>query len=394
MQYVKKWMEGIHRWNVVFLLLAGIFFDDSMRTRFGLAAECTLLRGVQIFKAATVAASGQDLRNGGYLEQSVQAIGSVAIVMEHPIGSRAVENIVCTPGGQLPLAFTDSWNEDRMPRAADTLERSPTELQRMVHTYLPPSWCLVAVGITTSVVDIMQDGFQGSQVIVVDWSLDHTHFLHNTLQSVYTTDMHILRPVPVDRSAGPSTGEGTGSAERPRDHVQERGSEEMHDHATGEAKQNEVEESEQGTGDDNTMATIEIRKSGDESKDSKDEDTLEEEEDTSEDEETLEEDDDSDGEEPSGITLHSESTHRTGGASTNASDGSYHPGRPSGPKQSLEEPATTTEGQGQEQEHDGTHGGEAQERGNRILEMNMEQVFGAEDEEPRSSPGSNTVHLL
>jgi hypothetical protein len=68
-------------------------------------------------------------------------------------------------------------------------------------------------------------------------------------------------------------------------------------------------------------------------------------------------DDDGDGEEPSGITLHSEGTHRTGGASTDASDGSYHPGRPSGPRQSSEEPATTTEGRGQEQEHDGTQGG-------------------------------------
>jgi hypothetical protein len=204
-----------------------------------------------------------------------------------------------------------------MPRAADTLERSPTELQRMVRAYLPPSWCLVAVGITTSIVDIVQDGFQGSQVIVVDWSPDRTRFLYNTLQSVYTTDMHILRPVHVDRSAGPSTSEGTGTAERPRDHVQERGSEEeMHDHATGEAKQNEVKQSEEGTEDDNRMATIEIRKSGDESKDSEDEDT-------SEDEETTEEDDDGDGEEPSGITLHSESTHRTGGVSTDASDDSY-----------------------------------------------------------------------
>jgi hypothetical protein len=36
------------------------------------------------------------------------------IVMEHPTGSRAVENIVRTPGGQLPLALTDNWNEDRM----------------------------------------------------------------------------------------------------------------------------------------------------------------------------------------------------------------------------------------------------------------------------------------
>jgi hypothetical protein len=149
--------------------------------------------------------------------------------------------------------------------------------------------------------------------------------------------------------------------------------------------------------DDNRMAAVEIRKSGDESKDSEDEDTSKEEEDTSEDtsedEETSEEDDDGDSEEPSGITLHSESTHRTGGASTDASDGSYRPGRPSSLRQSSEELATTTEGHGQEQEHDGTQGGGAQERGNRILELNMEQVSGAEDEESQSSPGSNTVHL-
>jgi hypothetical protein len=108
MQYVNKWMEGIHRWNAVFLLPTGIFYDESMRTRFGLTGECTLLRGVWIFEVAMVAASGQDLRNSGQVEQSVQAIGSVAIVMEHPTRSRVVENIVRTRGGQLPLAFIDS----------------------------------------------------------------------------------------------------------------------------------------------------------------------------------------------------------------------------------------------------------------------------------------------
>jgi hypothetical protein len=157
--------------------------------------------------------------------------------------------------------------------------------------------------------------------------------------------MHILQHVPVDQSAGPSIGEGTGSAERPSDHVQERNSEEeIHDQATEEAERNEVEESEEGMEDDNTGAAVEIRKSGDESTDS------EGEEDTSEDEETSEEDDDSDGEELSGITLHSESTHWAGGASIDASDGSYRPDKPSGPRQSSEEPVTTTEGQGQGQE--------------------------------------------
>jgi hypothetical protein len=57
------------------------------------------LRGVWIFEVATVAGSGQDLRNGGQVEQSVQAIGGVAIVMEHPTGSRTVENMIRTPGG-------------------------------------------------------------------------------------------------------------------------------------------------------------------------------------------------------------------------------------------------------------------------------------------------------
>ena len=93
---------------MVFLLVAGIFFDESMRTRFGLAAKCTLLQGVWIFEATTVATSRQDLRNSGKVEQSVQAIGGVAIVIEYSIGSKAVENIIHIPGGQLPLAFIDS----------------------------------------------------------------------------------------------------------------------------------------------------------------------------------------------------------------------------------------------------------------------------------------------
>ena len=59
---------------------------------------------------------------------------------------------------------------------------------------------------------------------------------------------------------------------------------------------------------------------------------------------TSKENDNDDGEELSGITLHFEGTHRVGGASTNASDGSYRPGRSLGPRQSLEESVMTTEG--------------------------------------------------
>jgi hypothetical protein len=73
----------------------------------------------------------QDLRYNGQVERTVQAIGSVALVMEHPAGSKVAPNIR-REREQLPLAFTDVWNEDRMPRAMDRLERSPKKLQRMV----------------------------------------------------------------------------------------------------------------------------------------------------------------------------------------------------------------------------------------------------------------------
>ena len=62
-------------------------------------------------------------------------------------------------------------------------------------------------------------------------------FLYNSLESIYTIDMHILQHVCVDRSVAPSTGEASGRANRRHTHVQERDSEEdMHDQVTGEAE--------------------------------------------------------------------------------------------------------------------------------------------------------------
>jgi hypothetical protein len=122
----------------------------------------------------------------------------------------------------LPLAFTNSWNEDMMPQAAYTLERSPTELQRLVRAYQPATWGLVAIGITTSIAEIVQGGFQGKQVIVVDRSPERTRFLYNTLQSMYKEDMQVIRAIVVERSAEHSTGEGTVTSERPGSNTENR----------------------------------------------------------------------------------------------------------------------------------------------------------------------------
>ena len=108
--------------------------------------------------------------------------------------------------------------------------------------------------------------------------------------------------------------------------------------------------------DDGRRAKVEIKRPRDETTDLEDDDTSKE--DTSGYEKTSEEDDNSDGEESSETTLHSRSTHWSGGASTDTSDYDYRPGR------SSNEPATTTKGQGQEQEHDSIESREDHEHGN------------------------------
>jgi hypothetical protein len=47
----------------------------------------------------------------------------------------------------------------------------------------------MALGITTSILDIVQQGFVSSQVIVLDGSPARTRFLHNAMRDVFTTDM-------------------------------------------------------------------------------------------------------------------------------------------------------------------------------------------------------------
>jgi hypothetical protein len=109
-------------------------------------------------------------------------------VMEQSAGSK-VTPIVRTGREQLPLALTDVSNEDRMPRAVDRVERSSIELQRMVQAYLPERWGLVALGITSNIPDIVQQGFIGCQVIVLDGSVDRTQFLYNALGDVFGRDV-------------------------------------------------------------------------------------------------------------------------------------------------------------------------------------------------------------
>jgi hypothetical protein len=65
------------------------------------------LQGAPGYKVCgTVPSYEHDLRYGRQVERAVQAIGGVAIVMEHPAGSRIAHNLH-NGRNKLPLAFTD-----------------------------------------------------------------------------------------------------------------------------------------------------------------------------------------------------------------------------------------------------------------------------------------------
>jgi hypothetical protein len=77
----------------------------------------------------------------------------------------------------------------------------------------------VALGITTSILDIVQQGFVSSQVIVFDGSPARTRFLHDALRDVFTMNMQVIRSVGVGRTAVPSIGGPTISRKRPPSHI-------------------------------------------------------------------------------------------------------------------------------------------------------------------------------
>jgi hypothetical protein len=67
----------------------------------------------------------------------------------------------------------------------------------MVHAYLLEKWGLAALDITTNILNIVQQGFVGSQVIVLDGSPARKRFLHNALRDVFSTDMQVIRSIGV-----------------------------------------------------------------------------------------------------------------------------------------------------------------------------------------------------
>ena len=111
----------------------------------------------------------------------------------------------------------------------------------------------MVLGIITIVTDIVEQGFQDSQIIVIDGSPDQTRFLYNALRSLYNTDIQVIRSVGVDQTARPSISGATISAKWPPSHVgQHTGKEKVYDEVVEEPKEEIDDEAEEALKDDNS----------------------------------------------------------------------------------------------------------------------------------------------
>ena len=182
------WMTTVERWNVVFLLPPAVFATEELITKLKLPEGCSHRRGCWVF-GQTLVDHPLNFTDRGRLQQAVEPIGDIIICLQHPVGTSPEPNFV-TGRRRLPLLFDDNRGEAQEPSAVDVLERSPSELSRLVGSYLPRGWGLVACSMSTAISTILHSNFQGSDIIVIDNCNERVSFLYNELSNNF--EGHLL----------------------------------------------------------------------------------------------------------------------------------------------------------------------------------------------------------
>jgi hypothetical protein len=175
------WMTTVKRWNVIFLLPLAVFATDELITKLKLPEGCSYQRGCWAF-GQTLVDHPLNFTDGGRLQQAVEPIGDIIICFQHPVGTSVEPNFV-TGHRPLPLLFNDNHGEAKEPSAVDALERSPSELSRLVGSYLPPGWGLVVCSMSTTIPTILHSNFQGSKIIVIDDCSERVSFIYEELSN-------------------------------------------------------------------------------------------------------------------------------------------------------------------------------------------------------------------
>ena len=96
----------------------------------------------------------------------MEGMGDVILIMVYPEASNPIENVP-RGGALLPHLFQDHPSKYRIARG-DQKRRTPEEVIRLINTYLPKEWVLILVGVTTSIPAILEDGFRGTRIFILN----------------------------------------------------------------------------------------------------------------------------------------------------------------------------------------------------------------------------------
>lgn len=204
---LSAWMTGVERWNSILLLPPAVFANAELFAKLKLPEGGTQRHGCWAFGANSVDQYALNFTQGGQLQQAVEPFGGVVVYMQHPVDTSPNQNYV-SGDRPLPLVFHDQWSETHQPSEGDRLERSPSELSRLVDAYLPIGWGLAAYNITTAIPTILHGGFHGSEIIVIDDSLERLNFLYTKLFVNFQGQLQIPEMTGATRSTSVGISEG------------------------------------------------------------------------------------------------------------------------------------------------------------------------------------------
>ena len=100
-----RWMTNIKRWNVIFLLPAGVQKNEELITKLNLPDNCTHMNGTWSFRT-TPSDYPYNFKEGGNIIHEVEAIGSVIIYIKHPERTTVASNFGSATGPR-PVVFHD-----------------------------------------------------------------------------------------------------------------------------------------------------------------------------------------------------------------------------------------------------------------------------------------------
>ena len=172
MEVMGGWMHACPRWNFALLCPEGKDMRSLVKElerpdriiqhgSWGFTLETSMQKDSILF-------SKQEML-------SMEGMGDVILIMVCPEAYNPIENVACG-GGALPRLFQDHSSKYETA-LGDQKRKTLEEVMRLINAYLPKDWALILVGLTTSVPAILEEGFRGTRILILDDNVQRTTIL-------------------------------------------------------------------------------------------------------------------------------------------------------------------------------------------------------------------------